>query len=410
MNFYFVLILAFLISVFILDTLADLLNVGRLKTDLPNEFKGIYDSDKYSKSIRYQKENVYFEFFRRTTFLIVTITFFCLGGFNWVDHLARQFQFGSVVTGLIFTGLLIFLRFLLQLPFSIYDTFGIEAKYGFNKTTPKTFILDLIKGAIIGTLLGGLILSGMIYFFEQAGSYAWLYAWLAFTAFQITLMYLAPAVIMPLFNKFKPLSEGSLKNAIENYAKTRQFKLSGIFTMDSSLRTTKANAFFTGFGRFRRLVLFDTLIEKQTEDELVAVLAHEIGHFELKHIIKTMVISLLSSGFVFFTFSLFLNNSELFAAFQMENVSVYASLLFIGFLYSPVLRVLSIFSGILSRKHEFEADRFAVETYGKAETLISALKKLSVDSLSHLDPHPLKVALDYSHPPILQRIAALRKL
>jgi STE24 endopeptidase len=214
---------------------------------------------------------------------------------------------------------------------------------------------------------------------------------------------------MPLFNKFSPLPEGELRSAIEAYARKRNFKLSGIFTMDSSKRSTKSNAFFTGFGKFRRLVFFDTLISKQTTEELIAVLAHEIGHFERKHIIKSMVLSIITTGIVFYTFALFLNNPDLFAAFKMESISVYASIVFVGFIYSPLLRFLSIFTQKLSRKHEFEADDFAVETYGRPELLISALKKLSVDNMSHLTPHPLKVILDYTHPPILERIKALQE-
>ncbi len=409
MHFYLNLILILLISVYVLDTSADLFNLTRLNSQLPNEFVGIYDQKKYSESIRYQKDNTQFSVLQRTIFLILTLIFIIYGGFNSVDLFSRSFGLSSISTGLIFVGSLSFIRFWLTLPFSIFDTFVLEAKYGFNKTTPKTFILDIVKGTILGTLIGAPIFAGIVYFFENSGKFGWLYCWIAFTAFQIILMYLAPAVIMPLFNKFEPLPESSLRTAIENYAKTRNFTLSGIFTMDSSKRSTKANAFFTGFGKFRRLVLFDTLIEKQSQDELVAILAHEIGHFEKKHIIKSMILSIMTSGLMFFVFSLFLNNSDLFAAFGMSYVSAYASIVFIGLLVGPFLRLFSIFTQFLSRKHEFEADEFAVQTYGNPETLISALKKLSIDSLSHLNPHPLKVLLDYSHPPILERIEALRK-
>lgn len=409
MNPYLVFILGLIVFVYLLESFADVLNVGRLTGELPQEFREIYDPAKYTQSLRYQKERVNFELLHRTVSVGISITFILLGGFQRVDQAARSLGWGNISTGLVFVTSLSVLKFFSQLPFSLYDTFVLEAKYGFNKTTFKTYLSDLIKGAVLGSILGGLILSGLFYFFETAGPNAWLYSWGAFTLFQTILMYLAPAVIMPLFNKFQPLPSGPLREAIEKYAKTRNFQLSGIFTMDSSKRSTKSNAFFTGFGKFRRLVLFDTLITKQTQDELVAILAHEIGHFEKKHIIKTMALSILSTAFIFYTIGFFMNNPTLFAAFQMENISVYGSLIFVGFLYGPILRVLSLFTQALSRKHEFEADRFAVETYGSPETLISALKKLSVDHLSHLTPHPLKIALDYSHPPILQRIEALRK-
>jgi STE24 endopeptidase len=266
----------------------------------------------------------------------------------------------------------------------------------------------MLKGLVLGAALGGPILAAVIGFFLKSGSSGWLYAWIAFTVIQLLLTFLAPAVIMPLFNKFDPLPEGELKAEIERFAHKNEFALQGIFRMDSSKRSTKSNAFFTGFGRFRRLVLFDTLIEKHSRDELVAVLAHEIGHFKRKHIQKTIALSIVTTGVMFYVLGLFLNNPSLFAAFGMSQVSVYASLVFVAFLFSPVMRFLSIFTHLLSRKHEFEADEYAVETYGKPDELISALKKLSIDNMSNLTPHPLKVMLDYTHPPILQRIKALR--
>lgn len=409
MNPYMVFIFTLLATVFLLDMLSDSLNLSYLSKPLPSEFKEIYNPQKYDHYLQYQTSHTRLELVRRTVFFIATITFILLGGFNSTDLFARSFNFSSIGTGLIFVGTLSLLRFLLQLPFSIYETFVLEERFGFNKTTLRTFILDILKGAILGSILGGFIFAGMIYFFETTGSMAWLYSWTAITLFQLILAFVAPVWIMPLFNKFSPLPEGPLKEAIQNYAKTRNFQLQGIFTMDSSKRSTKSNAFFTGFGRFRRLVLFDTLIEKHSIDELVAILAHEIGHFEKKHILKSLLLSILTSGFVFYTFGLFMNNPDLFSVFQMDHTSVYASIIFIGFLYSPILRVLSIFTQKLSRKFEFEADAFARETYGRPELLISALKKLSVDNLSHLTPHPLKIILDYSHPPILKRIAALRQ-
>ena len=405
---YTIILIGFLLSEFLLETTSDLLNLGRLDGRVPDEFSGLYDSQKYQKSISYQKQGTFFQLWSRSTQFILLSSFIFWGGFNTVDQWVRALQLNSILSGVVFAAFLSALKFFTQLPFSVYHTFYLEARFGFNKTTVRTFLSDLIKGALLGGILGGLVFSGLIYFFEYSGHEGWLYSWIALSVFQLILLYLAPAVIMPLFNRFTPLAEGELKQAIEAYARTRNFKLSGIFTMDSSKRSTKGNAFFTGFGRFRKLVFFDTLLTQQTHEELVAILAHEIGHFERKHIQKSMILSILTSGAIFYSFKFFMNHPLVFEAFQMSDVSVYASLIFSGIVYGPVLRVYSVFTQSISRKHEFEADAFAKETYGKPEVLVSALKKLSVDHLSHLNPHPLKVALDYSHPPILERIKALR--
>ncbi|MFZ9596609.1 MAG: M48 family metallopeptidase [Bdellovibrionia bacterium] len=408
--------LIFILLVLILNsaltTWADVLNLKHLSLPLPEEFKagaqGEWDEAKYQASLNYQREGVIFELIRSNVHLMATLGFILLGGFRWVDEIARGFGWSSIPTGLLFLGILGVLKFFLQFPFSIYDTFVLEEKYGFNRTTWGLFLLDLIKGAILMGILGGLVFSGILYFFESLGEHAWFYCWLSVTGFQLLLTYLAPVWIMPLFNRFEPLPEGELKQAIEGYARSRNFQLSGIYRMDSSKRSTKSNAFFTGFGRFRRLVLFDTLIENHTVLELLAVIAHEVGHFERKHILKSMVLSILTSLLVFFLLGLLMNREELFLAFQMTSVSVYASLVFAGFIYAPLLRIVSIVSQVLSRKYEFEADQFAVETSFQPEALVSALKKLSRDNLSHLTPHPLKVFLDYSHPPVLARIEAIR--
>jgi STE24 endopeptidase len=408
-NYYVLFILAVIIGVYALDTLTDALNLGNLKLKLPDEFKEIFEAKKYQDSLNYQRDHVHFDLIQRTFDVITTLAFILLGGFNYVDNAVRSFGAGQIATGLLFFAALSILRFVINLPFSIYETFVLEAHYGFNKTTLATYCTDILKGSILGALFGSLIFSGIIYFFENMGPNAWAYSWLGVTAFQIVLMYLAPAVIMPLFNKFEPLPPGPLRDAIEQYASSRKFQLNGIFQMDGSKRSTKSNAFFTGFGKYRRLVLFDTLVKNHTVPELVSVIAHEVGHFEKKHIIKSMVLSILTTALIFYILGVLLNNPELFAAFKMDNISIYASLVFAGFIYSPLLRIISIGGQVLSRRHEFEADAFALETYSKPELLISALKKLSRDNMSHLTPHPMKVFLDYSHPPVLARIEALRR-
>jgi STE24 endopeptidase len=392
----------------LLDTLADALNQKAMKTELPPEFAGVYDPEKYRVSLQYQRDNSRADTLKRTILLPVSLAFIFLGGFNAVDIWARGFGHGSLVTGLIFVGALSVLRGAIHLPFSLYDTFVIEERYGFNRTTLGTYCLDMLKGTLVGVLLGAPIFAAIQWFFEHSGPSGWLYSWLGVTAFQLVILFLAPVVLMPLFNKFSGLAAGPLKDAIESYARTENFQIQGVYTMDGSKRSTKSNAFFTGFGPFRRLVLFDTLIEKQSVEELTAVVAHEIGHFKLGHILRNMALSIAAMSVMFYVFSVFLNNESLFATFRMQNVSVYASFVFISLLYTPVLRPLSIFTLWLSRKYEFEADDYSARTYHKPEELVAALKKLSIDNLSNLTPHPLKIWLDYTHPPVLERIQALR--
>ena len=399
-----------MVGEYLLNLIVDAKNVRHLRTDLPEEFSDYYDREKYRKSQEYLKENTRFGFITDSITTPVTIVFILFGGFNLIDQLARSFDLGMIPTGLIFAGVLMIASQIVAIPFSIYSTFVIEEKYGFNKTTPKTFVLDILKSWGLAAVIGGILFSAVLWFFKEAGPWAWAYCWIALTLFQVFLLFVAPVVIMPIFNKFTPLEDGELKAAIEEYAKNRNFKLKGVFTMDGSKRSTKSNAFFTGFGRFRRIVLFDTLIEKQTKDELVSVLAHEMGHYKKKHILKSIVISILTTGLMFYILSIFINNRELFAAFQMQHTSIYASLFFFGFLYTPIDMIISVFGNILSRRHEYEADGYAVTTYGKPQSMITALKKLSVDNLSNLTPHPLKVFLSYSHPPVLERIRAIGEL
>ena len=408
MNAFLIIILFILVGDYVLGLVVDVLNVKHLKTELPGAFSGYYDGEKYRKSQQYLKENTRFELITGSISTPAVIAFILLGGFNWVDQWSRSFHWGPIVTGLIFAAILLFGSQILSLPFSIYSTFVIEEKYGFNKTTPGTFVLDILKGWLLAIVIGAPVFSAILWFFEQTGPMAWAYCWGALTVIQVFLMFIAPVVIMPIFNKFVPLEEGELKSAIEGYAQKQRFKMKGVFSMDGSKRSTKSNAFFTGFGRFRRIVLFDTLISKHTTEELVSILAHEMGHYKKKHILKSIVISILSTGLMFYILSIFMNNPGLFAAFQMEHISIYASLFFFGFLYAPIEMILSIFGNMLSRHHEYEADAWAVRTYQRPQSMIAALKKLSVDNLSNLTPHPLKVFLSYSHPPVLERIRAIQ--
>lgn len=405
---FLLLLVTLLLLIYLVDTAAELLNLKRLKDELPQEFRDSYDPKKYKESLLYQREGTRFELFQNTINFVLLLAFTLLGGFNEIDLWVRSLGWGTLPTGLAFIGALGVLGFVVEVPFSLYQTFILEEKYGFNKTTLKTFVGDLLKGCILSILLGGSIFAGLIFLLESTGSWAWLYCWLGITFFQILLMYLAPAFILPLFNRFEPLPSGELRSAIEDFARTRKFQLNEIYVMDGSKRSTKSNAFFTGFGRFRKLVLFDTLIKNQTQSEMIAVLAHEIGHFEKKHIFQSFVFSVFSTGIVFFILGKLVNSPVLFQAFGIQTFSVYMGIVLVFFCYSPLSKLLSILQLAISRRNEYEADRFAVETYKKPEALITALKKLSVDHLSHLTPHPFKVILDYSHPPILERIRAIR--
>jgi STE24 endopeptidase len=409
-NPYLVFVLIILIGSYLLGILVDILNLKVQPEEMPKEFEGFYDSQKYKKSQKYMKDNTHLGIIMDTVITPIIVLFILFGGFQALDNFARGFDLGPIPTGLIFTGLLLFAFHLLHIPFSIYRTFFIEEKYGFNRTTVKTFILDILKSWSLVAVLGGILLVGVLWLFEKTGTWAWLYCWAVVTLFQLVIMVLAPVLIMPLFNKFTPLKKGDLRESIEEYARTQDFKMRGVFTMDGSKRSSKTNAFFTGIGRFRRIVLFDTLIEKHTVGELVSVLAHEVGHYKKRHILKTLIISVLTMGIMFFILSLFLNNTNLFAAFQMEKTSIYGSLVFFAFLYAPIEMILSIFGNHISRNHEFEADRFAVSTYDHPQAMVRALKKLSIENLANLTPHPLKVFLSYSHPPVLQRIRAIQDL
>ncbi|HBR14001.1 MAG TPA: peptidase M48 [Candidatus Omnitrophica bacterium] len=409
MNIYLIVILVILIGHFCLELMIEMLNLQAISTKVPEEFEDTYDPEKYRKSQDYLKATTKFHLIREGFTLTLTTAFIVLGGFNVIDRLARGIAQGEIVTGLIFAGVLMGVSLLTTIPFSYYSTFVIEEKFGFNKTSQKTFILDILKSVLLSVVLGGILYALIIWFFEKAGALAWIYAWGAVTLFQLFITFLAPVMILPLFNKFIPLEDSVLKQAIENYAKTQRFQIQGIFKMDGSRRSTKTNAFFTGFGKYRRIALFDTLIERHTIDELVSVLAHEIGHCQLRHVTKMVVWSIINAGLMFFLMGFFIDNAGLFSAFRMEETSIYASLFFFGFLYTPVSLVLSVITNNISRHHEYQADQFAVRTYQKPEAMIMALKKLSVDNLSNLTPHPLKVFFDYSHPTVLKRIERMRE-
>jgi len=404
-----IIILCTLIGAYCLNTLADLVNIKQIKQSLPEEFKDHFDTKKYLKSQNYLKVNTRFGFITSSIDLAVLITFWFCEGFEYVDTFVRSFHFGPVISGLLFAATLLILKMIVSLPFSIYSTFVIEENFGFNKTTPMLFVKDLIKSIILSAVLGGILLSLILIFLESGGPQAWIICWVVSTLFLLAVQYIVPTWIMPLFNKFTPLEEGELKDAILNYAESINFSLTNIFVMDGSKRSSRSNAFFTGFGKNKRIVLFDTLIKEQTTEELVSVLAHEMEHFKKKHIIKRMTWGIFQMGFIFYILSLFISHEPLFNAFFLTQTSIYAGLVLFGMLYSPIDLFVSIILQISSRKDEYEADLFAAKTTKKSAPLINALKKLSAHNLSNLTPHPFYVFLNYSHPPVLERIERLRQ-
>ena len=410
MNTFAVIILVALVGEYALSVAVSVLNARAFSPTVPAEFTGVFDDVTYAQTQRYTATRTRLGLIRGAFDLAVVLLFWFAGGFEWLDQALRGLDRGPVVTGLLYIGGLGVASTLLGLPFRIYSTFGIEARYGFNRTTPTTFVADLLKGVLLAVVLGGALLAIILGFFEWAGPLAWLWCWIAATVFMLAIQFIAPTWIMPLFNTFTPLDTGDLHDAILQYARSARFPLRGIFVVDGSRRSSKANAFFTGFGRHKRIGLFDTLVEQYTVPELVAVVAHEVGHYKKRHVWQGMALSIAHLGAMLWILSLFLEQEGLFAAFYVTEPSVYAGLLFFGLLFTPVELILSVLVNLFSRRNEFEADRFAAETTGSGDALIDALKKLSADTLTNLTPHPLAVFLSYSHPPVLQRIAALRRL
>ncbi len=410
MNLYLIIIVLALVIEFLIRSCVRYLNLTAMAPDLPREFDGFYQPQEYQKSQRYTQAKTKLSYVSSSISLLVILALILADGFNLLDNYVRGVGLSTIPTGLLFFGLLFLANDWLSFPFDWYNTFVIEAKFGFNQTTLATFFLDKIKSYMLTLVLGGLILTAILFFFYQLGEWAWLYAWGLTIIFSILAPPIYTNLISPLFNQFTPLAEGELKTAIQAYADQVKFPLKEIFIMDGSRRSAHANAYFTGFGNQKRIVLFDTLIENHSVDELVAVIAHEVGHYKEKHLLKSMVLSLAHSGLLFYLLSYFIDNRPLFSAFGMEQTPLYAGLVFFGLLYSPIEFVLSIALHGLSRRHEYQADAYAVKTIGMAENLILALKNLSVSNLGNLTPHPINVFLNYSHPPVLQRISAMRKL
>jgi STE24 endopeptidase len=412
-------ILSILILDYLLERILSYLNSTCWSDQLPKELEGIYDQEKYRKSQQYEKHKQKFAFVVDTLTFIAMIAMLTLGGFAWLDGFVRQYTSNPILLALFYFGILGLASSVLSLPFDIYHVFILEEEFGFNKTTPKTFILDKIKGLLLATLIGGGILALIVFIYQSTGNYFWILAWGVMAFFMIFMLLFYSNLIVPLFNKQKPLDPGPLKEAIEDFATRVGFKLKNIYVIDGSKRSSKANAYFTGLGAKKRIVLYDTLIKDHSNEELVAVLAHEIGHYKKKHTLVGMVLGLLQTGLMLFILSLFIRqNSPLslalcqamggFSGIEVRQ-SFYLGIMAFGILYSPLSLVIGLLMNLLSRKNEYAADRFAGSNYDPSH-LMEALKKLSVNNLSNLMPHPAYVFFYYSHPTLLQRLAALGKL
>ena len=401
-----ILILSFITFDFILEQILDFLNLKYQKKELPDELQGIYDEKKYQQSLAYQKENTRLSFITSTFSFLLAFALLITGGFGYIDTFLRGRVDQADLLPLVYFAVLFLASDLLNIPFQWYQTFVIEEKFGFNKTTPKLFILDKLKGYLLAFIIGGLLLWALITLLNQLGEGFWIYFLAIIAAFMLFMNMFYTTLILPLFNKLKPLEEGELKRAISNYSMKINFPIHNIFVIDGSKRSSKANAFFSGLGKKKKIVLYDTLIEKHTTEELVAVLAHEVGHYKKRHIVSGMFLSIVQVAIMLFILSKMIFNADLSLALGAEQWGIHLNLMAFAILYSPISRLTGLLMNVFSRKNEFEADAFATNTYS-GEALKVALKKLSVDNLSNLLPHSLYVFFHYSHPPLLQRLKAI---
>jgi len=405
-NFIFYLIIVIPVTGFLVERYLDYLNSKMWSESLPEKLVGICDDEAYKKSQLYEKENKRLSFWSSTFNLIVILAMILFGGFALIDTLARDLSTNLILISLLFFGMIGFASDLINIPFSFYDIFVIEKKYGFNTTTIRTFITDHFKSWFIAIIVGAPVLGLITWFYYRSGSNFWLYAWGLITVFSIFINLFYSELIVPLFNKQVPLQDGPLRTQIEVFANKTGFRLKNIYVIDGSKRSTKANAYFSGFGPKKRIVLFDTLSKELSDEEIVAVLAHEIGHYRKKHVLLTIALSVAVTGLMLFLFSLVVSSPLLSSALGSENSSFHLGLIVFGILYSPLSLIIALGVNYYSRNNEFQADRFVKENFN-SEILASALKKLSVKNLSNMLPHPVYVFFHYSHPPLLKRLEKL---
>ncbi|MDT0557557.1 M48 family metallopeptidase [Ichthyenterobacterium sp. W332] len=403
----FYIIIGIIVINFIKDKVLNALNAKHYNDPIPEILDDVYDEEAYSKSQDYKATNYRFGIWSSLFSVVLTLGFLFLDGFEYVDNIARGYSDNPILIALIFFGIIMLGSDIISTPFSYYRTFVIEEQFGFNKTTKKTFVVDKVKGLIMSAVLGGGLLALIIWFYELTQEQFWLYAWALVTVFTVFMNMFYSKLIVPLFNKQTPLEDGELRTKIADYAKTVGFNLKNIFVIDGSKRSTKANAYFSGFGKEKRVTLYDTLVNDLNDEEIVAVLAHEVGHYKRKHIIFNLISSILLTGLTLFILSIFISNPLLPNALGVEIPSFHVGLIAFGLLYSPISELTGLAMNYLSRKFEYQADDYAKNTY-KAEPLISGLKKLSKNSLSNLTPHPAYVFMHYSHPTLLERMRNLR--
>ncbi|BFP42706.1 M48 family metallopeptidase [Flavobacteriaceae bacterium GF1] len=406
-SFLFYTIIGILVVQYLMDTILDYLNTKHFLKQIPEELQDIFDAEDYQKAQEYHRENYRLGLLKDGISLVLVLLFLIFGGFGIVDNFVREYTDNGILQALGFFGILALGSSIVSIPLSYYQTFFIEEKYGFNKTTKATFHLDILKSGLLSVLMGGGLLALVIWFLEWAGANFWLYIWFIAIVFMVSLNLFYSKLLVPLFNKQTPLEAGDLKMAIENYAKKVGFDLKNIFVIDGSKRSTKANAYFSGFGKQKRVTLYDTLIKDLDEEEIVAVLAHEVGHYKRKHIVFNMLASIALTGIMLYILSLFINYPQLSLSIGVQEESYHAGLLAFFLLYSPISIVTGLLMNHLSRKFEFQADDYAKNTFA-SNPLISSLKKLSKNNLSNLTPHPAYVFVHYSHPPLIERIKNLK--
>jgi STE24 endopeptidase len=393
---------------FFLDMLLDYLNDRSARFSNEPRIADFYDQNEYQKSTSYSHEKYSFGVIDSTFSVIITVAALTLGWFAFLDDLIRDYLANELFISLGFIAILSVISSIVNLPFGLYFTFKIEAKYGFNKTTLRTFITDRVKGAILSLAIGGPLLAAIIFVYQQFPDWFWLIGWALVSTFSLLSFMFGTKLFLPLFNKLQPVPDGDLRDEIEKYCKSQGYAMSKLYVMDGSRRSTKANAFFSGMGRTKTIVLFDTLIEKLTTPQITAVLAHEIGHYKRKHTLAMFLLSNLQTFALFALLGWLLGNPILSEALGASISSFHIGILAFFLLFSPISLILGLIDNALSRRNEFEADKFALDTYpNSSEHLRDALKKISTDSLANLSPHPWYVLVHYTHPPILQRLAKL---
>ena len=411
MSYWEISLLIVLTGEWLLELLVVTLDLGHAGTKPPPEFASLYDDERFAKAIGYQRINAITQLIQSsivTGFVIIVVR---MEWFDALNDLCAYVVDRPYMRSLPFFGIVSFATFMTELPFDIYKTFVIEERFGFNNTTWKTFLTDRIKGAVVIAVFGPGMILGTVWLFDRYRD-SWILVWIFLTVVQLFVLFIMPSVIMPLFNKFTPLQDGELKDKLMAYAKRQNFALNGIFVMDGSKRSNKANAFFTGFGKLKRIVLFDTLIENHSNDQLLAILAHEMGHYKKRHLAITIVTGSIKMGIILWLVSKIIFIQNLYCAFGMKSgeTPIYAGILFAIILFGPIDTLTSIVTNWMSRLFEKQADEHTVQTVRNGgELLIRALTKMTADTLTNLNPHPIKVFLEYSHPPTIERIRTIRK-